>query len=100
MQTYKTSTNATGARCVAIDSTKSKLLIAGIVLAGVLLFALLFAGIMFLRYRQPLSPLMNTILPMASCMLGFAGMHGCSAAQTLQVNRRMSFELRCFSSYT
>ena len=40
---------ATGAKCEADNGAKSKLLIAGIVLAGVVLFALLFAAVIFWR---------------------------------------------------
>ncbi len=50
LQTYKLSTDATGASCLPNDTTKNKLLIAGIVLACVLLLALLLAIIMFWRY--------------------------------------------------
>jgi len=50
LQTYKLSTDATGASCLPNDTTRNKLLIAGIVLACVLLLALLLAIIMFWRY--------------------------------------------------
>ncbi len=50
LQTYKLSTDATGASCLPNDTTRNKLLIAGIVLACMLLLALLLAIIMFWRY--------------------------------------------------
>jgi len=50
LQTYKLSTDATGASCLPNDTTRNKLLIAGIVLACVLLLAVLLAIIMFWRY--------------------------------------------------
>lgn len=49
MQTYKMATGATVAKCEANNGTRSKLLIAGIVLAGVVLFALFFAAVIFWR---------------------------------------------------
>lgn len=49
LQTYKMASGATGAKCEADNGTRSKLLIAGIVLAGVVLFALLFAAVIFWR---------------------------------------------------
>ena len=49
LQTYKTSDDATGAACLPDDTSRNKLLIAGIVLACVLLLALLLAVIMFWR---------------------------------------------------
>lgn len=53
LQTYKTSDHATGAACVPDDTSRNKLLIAGIVLACVLLLALLLAVIMFWRWGHP-----------------------------------------------
>jgi len=50
LQTYKLSTDATGASCLPNDTTRNKLLIAGIVLACVLLLAVLLVIIMFWRY--------------------------------------------------
>ena len=50
VQTYKTSSDATGATCVPNDTTRNKLLIAGIVLACVLLLAILLAIIVFWRW--------------------------------------------------
>lgn len=52
LQTYKMATGATGAKCEADNGFRSKLLIAGIVLAGVVLFALLFAAVIFWRYSR------------------------------------------------
>ena len=50
MQTYKLNNSATGARCVH-EAARNRLLIAGIVLAGVLSVSLLLSAIMFYRYH-------------------------------------------------